>query len=48
MEPATQVAFGPEGSDVVRAVLGAVQHDPRNVRVHLSLLIEEARMGPRP
>ncbi len=48
MEPATQVAFGPEGADVVRAVLGAVQHDPRNVRVHLSLLIEEDRMGPRP
>lgn len=48
MEPATQVAFGPEGPEVVRAVLGAVQHDPRNVRVHLSLLIEEDRMGPRP
>ena len=37
-----------EGAEVARVVLDAVRLDPRAVRIHLALTIQENRVGPRP
>ena len=37
-----------EGAEVARVVLDALRSDPRAVRVHLALTIQENRVGPRP